>query len=98
MRRKNTRIFGIPENEKEDTDRIVLDMAKKINASVEISPIDGSHRVGRSGDKPRPIIVKFTSYAARKALFIVKKHLKGTGIPSVRTLLQSSEEGNEQVR
>lgn len=79
-RRNNIRIFGIPEQENENTDQIVLDVAKRIQAKVDISLIDRSHRVGRRGEKPRPVIVKFTSYAARRAVFSVKKNLKGSGI------------------
>lgn len=79
-RRNNLRIFGVAETPKEDTDKLVLDVAKKINVDIDKNQIDRSHRIGKAGSKPRPIIVKFIGYAPRKALFVSKKALKGSGI------------------
>lgn len=78
-RRNNIRVFGIQESESEDTDQIVLDLAAKLGVPLVKQQIDRSHRVGRMGPKPRPIIVKLVSYAQRRALFMAKKSLKGTG-------------------
>ena len=41
--------------------------------------IDRSHRVGRKGERPRAVIVKFVSYRKRREMFQNKKKLKGTG-------------------
>lgn len=79
-RRNCLRIFGLPEKPKEDTNKLVLDVAKKIGANIAESQIDRSHRVGKIGSKPRPVIVKFIGYTPRRAMFTNKKSLKGSGI------------------
>lgn len=79
-RRNNIRFFGMQERDNEDTDTLILDLATRLKVPLELYHIDRSHRVGKLGDKPRPIIVKFVSYAERSALFRSKKALKGTGI------------------
>ena len=59
-RTNNVRISGIPEAEIENTDLIVINMAKAIGANVSPHDICRSHRVGnRIPSKPRNIIVKF---------------------------------------
>lgn len=77
-RRNNIRIFGIKESEDENTDQIVLKVASQLQVPLSVQQIDRSHRVGRKGTKPRPIIVKLVSYKQRQALFMAKKGLKGT--------------------
>jgi len=79
-RRNNVRIFGVQENDNEDTNAIVEKVASKMNVSLPDSAIDRSHRIGSKGAFPRPIIVKFTSYAYRSEVFFNKKRLKGTKI------------------
>ncbi|KAK3909440.1 Protein unc-13-like protein C [Frankliniella fusca] len=80
-RRNNLRIFGVAEGPKEDTNQVVMDVAKKIGAcSITVSQIDRSHRIGKPGSKPRPIIVKFIGYGPRRAMFSAKKALKGSGV------------------
>lgn len=79
-RRNNLRIFGIPEAENEDTDKLVIDVAGKMGVSLEPYHIDRSHRVGKTSENPRPIIVKFVSYAERRVVFTSKKKLKGSRI------------------
>ena len=75
-------ISGIPETENESTDDIILDLVnKQLNTSLEAREIDRSHRVPGgppriNADKPRNIIVKFTSYNARKRVFEKKSNLK----------------------
>ncbi|XP_052131162.1 uncharacterized protein LOC127751526 [Frankliniella occidentalis] len=81
-RRNNLRIFGVEEREDEETDYIVIDMAKKMNVEVSVSSIDRSHRVGRKGTRPRPIIVKFIRHEARDLIFRSKKMVKGSEVTS----------------
>ena len=69
-----------PETEGENTDTIILDVAKKLNVALEPSEIGRSHRVGRksNGDgKPRAIIVKFLSHNVRQRLFRARKNNSG---------------------
>jgi len=88
QRRNNLRVFGIEESDGEDTDQLLLDLFKdKLNVDVQLADIDRSHRVGKPSTpgtngavKPRAIIVKFTSYRTRRAVFSVKKRLRGSKV------------------
>jgi len=80
-RRNNLRIFGVKEEASEDTDQLVMDVASKVNVDISVGSIDRSHRVGKvTAGKPRPIIVKFVSYADRREVFHNKKQLKNSSI------------------
>jgi hypothetical protein len=88
QRRNCLRIFGVPENDGEDTDDVVVGLCReKLKVDMDVTNIDRSHRVGRratSGDgphaRPRGILVKFTSYRYRRLVFLNKRNLKGSGI------------------
>ena len=81
QRRNCLRIFGVPEQSDEDTDKIVIETAAKIGVGLSVNDIDRSHRIGRQiNDRPRPVIVKFTSYRKRSEVFRSKRQLKGTGV------------------
>lgn len=89
QRRQCLRIFGVPEEEREDTDKIAMEVAAKIGVTLEERDIDRSHRVGRRGERPRPVIVKFVSYRKRREVFINKKLLKGSNITVREDLTQA---------
>lgn len=66
------KVSGVDESVKEDTDKIILELARRMNVDLKSSDIDRSHRVGvRSenlngqGPRSREIIVKFTNYKSR---------------------------------
>lgn len=82
QRRQCIRIFGMTEEENENTDEIAIEVAEKVGVKVELTDIDRSHRVGRGQEngRPRPIIVKFVSYRKRSEVFRNKRNLKGSGI------------------
>ena len=89
-RRNNIRVFGVKEESGENTDNLVIAVAKKIDVHLDPSCIDRSHRVGKPGGRyPRPIIVKFTSYATRSAVFQSKRLLKGSKITIREDLTQA---------
>ena len=72
--RKNTlKIEGIEETNDENTFDTVLNICEKLNVDppIELKDIDNCHRVGRSptNGRPRAIIVKFSSYRARKRVY-----------------------------
>lgn len=100
-RANNLRIFGIEEKDKEITDKLVVDVATKLGIKdLNVKCISRSHRVGKpNSSKPRPIIVKFVSYADRKLLYEKKKMLKGTGISIgedlTKTRLQLRQKASE---
>jgi hypothetical protein len=85
-RRANLRVYGVPEGRSEDTNEIVIKLVKeKLNVQITRQDVDRSHRLGKppiDGKKnsPRPIIVRFTSYAARSSVFKEKRRLKGSGV------------------
>ena len=75
-RRNSIRIAGIKESDKRPTSEIVLDIANKNGIEVDASDIDRSHRVGESKvGSDRPLLVKFTSYRAKKLFMKKKKEL-----------------------
>ncbi|ELU08188.1 hypothetical protein CAPTEDRAFT_202886 [Capitella teleta] len=84
-RRNSIRVTGLPEVEHED----ILDRTLKIvNEDLEVNPpisimdIDRVHRVGRRNpDRPRSVIVKFSTYRARQSVMKMKKNIK-TRLPS----------------
>ena len=86
-RRNCLLIHGIPENESEDTTKVAIDTFAKLDVTVTTGHIDRSHRLGRkttnaSTDKkmrPRPVIVKFTSYLQRSMVYRNKRKLKNSG-------------------
>lgn len=89
QRRNNIRIFGVEEKAGEDTDKLVVELCReKLGVrDIAVEALCRSHRVGRptqpgpDGKKRhRPIIVRFTSYRDRRAVFDSKKRLKGSGI------------------
>ncbi|XP_034241163.1 uncharacterized protein LOC117645228 [Thrips palmi] len=90
-RRNNLRIWGIKESAGEDVDKLVVDMARKIGANIDGSCLDRAHRVGRpsSNNKPRPIIVKFTSYAHRREMWKNKRALKGSPVSIAEDLTRA---------
>ena len=76
-RRNSIRITGISEDEHEDVNKRVLDLFNhKMGVSTTIEDIDRMHRVGKRGNKPRAVLVKFATYRARGAVFKAKKFLK----------------------
>ncbi|MCG8048529.1 MAG: hypothetical protein N0E48_23410, partial [Candidatus Thiodiazotropha endolucinida] len=90
-RRPCLRIAGLPEQDDEDTDLLVLELAGRLNADVQETDIEVSHRVGpsrgstdddRIGDpdgrhiKRREIIVKFRNPKARLSLLKSRTKLR----------------------
>ena len=107
-RRNCLRIYGIPEDDREDTDEVILNMASKdLKVTLRPEDIDRSHRIGaprpvKRGEKqkpPRPIIVKFATYRARHLVIKNRRLLKGKHIgieedltATNRNLLQKATE------
>jgi len=86
QRRNNIRISGIPEESGESTDSIVLELAKAIGCNVEGYCIDRSHRLGprdNGNSSPRPILVKFVSYATKSQLMRSRRNLRDKSGPDV---------------
>ena len=83
-RRNCLRIAGVPEDEAENTDVYVIDLSRAIDADVTLEDIDRSHRVGPIKDgRKRDIIVKFTSYRARRKLYTARTKTRECGYMGV---------------
>lgn len=81
-RRVNLRFLGVPEANGENTDLLILDVVNKMKVNITINDIERSHRLGKPGasGRPRPIIVRFSSYRIRAAVFAQKRMLKGSAV------------------
>ena len=78
-RRNCLLIHGVKENEKEDTDEVVIEFfEKEMEEKLSANDIDRSHRLGKeqSGTRPRPIIIKFTRYNVCNVIFRKKEDLE----------------------
>lgn len=83
-RRKNLRIYGVPEEKGEDTTKKVLDICKNVlKLDTSVHDIDRCHRIRtkspkkENSKKPPAILVKFVRYNTRRLVFNNKKMLKG---------------------
>ncbi|KAF0287080.1 hypothetical protein FJT64_014444 [Amphibalanus amphitrite] len=76
-RRLCLNVSGVPEAPGEDTNQIVTDLAKMAGVNVAPRDLDVSHRVGASREgKARAIIVRFTHYTARQAVYDARRELR----------------------
>ncbi|OWF43603.1 hypothetical protein KP79_PYT24893 [Mizuhopecten yessoensis] len=88
-RRTCLKFSGIPEQQGEDTDKLILNVINKhvlqpVGQTVELHQIGRTHRVNRRVlyptqnqlPMPRDIIVRFVSYRDRAVVFRNKKNLK----------------------
>lgn len=83
-RRNSLRMSGVEESNTENTDTIVLDVARAIGSEVDINEIDRSHRVGKPKvGKNRDIIIKFATYRARQKLYSHRTALKDSGYAGI---------------
>ena len=94
-RRNGLLIYGVEENNNEDTDKNVLNI---INNEVAI---DRTHHIGdpkKKKKKARPIIVKLVRYYDRKEVFSKKKHLKRKSISITERLASFRLKKPKEVR
>ena len=88
-RRNSLRVSGVKEVPGENTDNIILDMARALGADLTLSEIDRSHRVGPktstsglTSSRPRDIIVKFDTYRSRQKLYSNRTKARKCGYPN----------------
>ena len=88
-RRNCLLVHGIPEDQTDTSDAVLSLCNNQLGLDLDRSQIDRSHRLGYRSDtptadgagsppKPRPVIVKLTSYETRRAIFSSKRKLKGS--------------------
>ena len=76
-RRNTLTISGLPETQRENTDALVIDLARAAGGNVTEADLDRSHRVGRfKRDKPRQIIAKFVSFNKRQEVLEARTNLR----------------------
>ena len=76
-RRNTLTISGIPETEREDTDALVIGLAKAAGVTVTLADLDRSHRVGQfKRDRARQIVAKFVSFNKRQELLEARRNLR----------------------
>ncbi|KAK9709897.1 hypothetical protein QE152_g26364 [Popillia japonica] len=87
-RRNSIRLFGVPEQENEDTLKLVKEiLTEKMELPETCFLIDRCHRLksknasknNATNARPNAIIIKFMSYNAKMSVNQRKKALKGTG-------------------
>ena len=79
-RRNCLRVSGVRENGNENTDELILEMARLMNLDLSLQEIDRSHRVGKpNAAKPCDIIVKLSTFRSREKLYRARRQLKDTG-------------------
>ena len=103
-RRNSLRIYGIPESQNENTDKIALNFFKdKLDLDLMPTELDRSHRVtprprpdnGQSRgseNRPRAVIVKFVRYNMRMLVYQAKSKLRGSKIYIKEDLTSSRQE------
>ena len=81
-RRKMLLLHGVQEQDDEMVvDAVAEVIQKRIGKSdFKAADISRAHRMGRPGDKARPILVKFHSLETRDETWFAKTGLKGSGI------------------
>ena len=102
-RRNCLLLHGVPEAQV-DTDSAVLSVAnERLGLNLTRDCIGRSHRLGQaaqstSNGKPRPIIVKLTSYDTRRQIFGAKRQLKGTRLVITENLTKRRSELLQKAR
>ena len=107
-------VHGLPENDNEDTDKVLLDFFdKSLDAKLISHDLGRSHRLGKKRSaqtaryptrnsevksSPRPIIARFISYRQRKQIYDAKKKLKGQKTLVTESLTKSRYELFKQCR
>ena len=100
-RRNCILIYGVKEEQNEDTDNVVVKLIKdNLEEDVDLTELDRSHRIGKkkSNGKARPIIVKFARYNVRRKVFYNKKKLKGKNISITESLTKYRMEKLQEAR
>ena len=83
-RRNCLLFFGHDESADENTDDVILQLAKeKLQVDLTRNDIERSHRTGskskhKSTNTPRPIIAKFNTYRKRQEVISARRKLAGT--------------------
>lgn len=82
QRRNSLRISGLPEDDNEDVlsrSLNIINNTMKVDPPIHEDDIDRVHRIGRrDSNKPRPIIIKFSTYRMRHRVMQKRRNLKNS--------------------
>ncbi|KAL9963889.1 hypothetical protein ACROYT_G027444 [Oculina patagonica] len=84
-RKHNLEFHGIPESSQENLAEQIIKLGNVLNVPIRNNDIDICHRLSanKKSNKPRPIIARFKSYEAKKALYSARKQLKNQSLNHV---------------
>ncbi|XP_022837576.1 uncharacterized protein LOC111364773 [Spodoptera litura] len=89
-RRKILLLHGVPEAKEEVTAKVVVQVAKEhLKLDLKLPDIKRCHRMGRTMQKPRPIIFKLHDVTLRDSIWFGKAGLKGSGLTISEFLTKS---------
>ena len=97
-RRNCLNFAGVPETKEENTVQLAIDLAKMANVKIDRGDIDRAHRVGapkkatsdQPSPPPRPLVVKFTSYLKREAVWFGRREVQKAKPPRSSTLTEAT--------
>lgn len=75
MRRNNLDIIGLAEEEEEILQAKTIEVAADMGVAVEPGDISMVHRLGKPGERSRPVIVRFCHIKKRNAVMMKKKEI-----------------------
>ncbi|KAK3741202.1 hypothetical protein QZH41_009453 [Actinostola sp. cb2023] len=76
-RKHNLEIHGVPEDNDEDLDEVVIKLAEIVGVEADEDDIDIVHRLPSRSKGPRPVIVKFRSHKVKSQLYMARRNLRG---------------------
>ncbi|XP_052753522.1 uncharacterized protein LOC128202459 [Galleria mellonella] len=80
-RRKILLVHGVQDSGKDTSSEVIKIITERLNLPITEDSISRSHRMGRkSGEKPRPILVKFRNLEIKDKVWFSKTGLKNSGI------------------
>lgn len=93
-RRKVLLLHGLPEASDEQVEKSTCDVFHKHLKllNIDSSSIDVCHRIGVKKDKPRPILVRFTTMKHKNLVWTSKTNLKGSGFTITEFLTKPRQE------
>lgn len=100
-RRQKCLLFhGVPEQKTEDLKTSITGLIGKhlVLPNFSSSCIKTSYRLGKSSDKPRPIVVKFSDISTRDTVWFAKGKLKGSGITQSEFLTKDRHDAFLEAR
>lgn len=89
-RRRNVRIYNVPEEGKEDVSGKVVNLLKeKMDVDISAEEIESAYRIGKKGSNVRAVMVKFKSIRPKNLVVKKRRLLRGSGVVIAEDLTAS---------